>query len=151
MHTFQIAETVLDNYSKEKLTDDRIDFLKRQADEQLDEISQNREVYESFLKRVNPPEKIENIILWILLMSNEDIVEEYVDVFGKNYREIIPVSDLADLLVYSIHLKKVENITLDGFDYLLEYEHGGMEEMDQFAFTNVLLYVDRSKQAPMPF
>ena len=151
MHTMQIAEAVLDGHRNEKLTDERIDFLITQANEQLDEIAGNKEVYERFLNKVNAPEKIDKIILWVLFMSNEDIVEEYIDEFGKNYREIIPVSDLADLLCYVIHLKKVKNIELDGLDYLLEYEHGGIEEMDQFAFTNVLLYVDRSKQVQIEF
>ncbi len=151
MHTFQIAETVLDNYTNDKLTEERIDFLKTQANEQLDEISQNKDIYDSFLNKVNAPKKIDNIILWILLMSNENIVDEYIDEFDKGFREIIPVSDLADLLVYSVHLKKVKNIELDGFDYLLEYENGGIEEVDQYAFTNVLLYVDKSKQVEIEF
>lgn len=151
MHTLQIAEKVLDGHRNDKLTEERINFLTTQATEQLDEIAQNKEIYESFLNRVNAPEKIDRLILWILLMSNEDIVEEYIDEFGKNFREIIPVSDLADLLIYAVHLKKVKDITLDGFDYLLEYEHAGMEEVDQFAFTNVLLYVERSKQVNIAF
>jgi len=151
MHTDQIAETVLDNYSKEKLTDERINFLKTQAHEQLEEIAQNKELYDSFLEKVKAPEQVDKIILWILFMSNEDIVEEYIDEFGKNFREIIPVSDLANLLCYVIHLKKVKNIELDGLDYLLAYEEGGMEEMDQYAFTNVLLYVDKSKQVEIEF
>ena len=151
MHTFQIANTVLDGYSKVKLIDKRMDFLKTQAKEQLDEIAQNKELYERFLQKVKAPEKIDTIILWILLMSDEDIVEEYIDECGKNFREIIPVGDLADLLVYSIHKKKVENVELDGLDYLLSYEEGGMEEMDQFAFTNVLLYVDKLKQPEIEF
>lgn len=151
MHTLQIANKVLDNYKNEKLTEERINFLKTQADEQLSELSQNREIYDSFLKKVNAPEKIDNIILWVLLMSDEDIVEEYIDEYGKNYREIIPVSDLADLLVYAIHLQKLQNIELDGLGYLLEYEHGGIEEMDQFAFTNVLLYVEKSKEVQIDF
>ena len=151
MHTYQIADKILDDYVKEKLTDERIDFLKRQADEQLDEIAQNKEIYDGFLNRVNAPEKIDKLILWILFMSNEDIVDEYIDEFGKSFREIIPVSDLADLLVYSVHLKKVKNVELDGFDYLLDYEHGGIDEMDQYAFTNVLLYVDKSKQPEIEF
>lgn len=151
MHTMQIAETVLDGCKNEKLTEERINFLKTQANEQLDEIAQNKELYENFLNRVSAPQKIDKIILWILLMSNEDIVEEYIDECGKNFREIIPVSDLADLLLYSVHLKKVQNIELDGFDYLLEYEHAGIEEVDQFAFTNVLLYVEKSKQVQIEF
>ncbi len=151
MHTFQIAESVLDNYSKDKLTEERIDFLKTQANEQLDEIAGNKEIYDGFLNRVNPPEEIDYIILWMLLMLDEDIVEEYIDEFGKNYREIIPVSDLADLLIYMAHLKKVKNSELEGLEYLLEYEHAGIEEVDQFAFTNVLLYVEKSKQPEIEF
>ncbi len=151
MHTLQIAEKVLDGYEKEKLTAERIDFLKTQANEQLDEISQNKELYNSFLNKVNAPKDADNLILWILIMSNEDIVEEYIDEYGKSFREIIPVSDLADLLIYSIHLKKLQNVELNGFEYLLEYEHAGIEEIDQFAFTNVLLYVEKSKEVQIEF
>jgi hypothetical protein len=151
MHTFQIAESVLDGYKNEKLTEERIEFLITQANEQLDEISQNKEIYDSFLSRVKPPKKIDNIILWILLMSNETICEEYIEEFDKNYREIIPVSDLADLLLYAVHLKKVQNIELDGFDYLLEYQQEGIQEMDQYAFTNALLYIQKSKEVDMEF
>jgi len=151
MHTMQIAEAVLDGHRNEKLTEERIDFLITQANEQLDEIAGNKEIYERFLNKVNAPEKIDKVILWILLMSNEDIVEEYIDEFGKNFREIIPVSDLADLLIYAVHLKKVKDAALEGFDYLLEYDHPGIEEVDQFAFTNVLLYVERSKQVNIAF
>ena len=151
MHTIQIAETVLDGYKNEKLTEERINALTTQANEQLDEISQNKEIYDSFLKQVNAPQKIDNIILWILFMSNENIVDEYIDEFDKDFREIIPVSDLADLLLYAVHLKKVKNIELDGFDYLLEYKEGGIEEMDQYAFTNALLYIQKSKEIEMKF
>ncbi len=151
MHTLQISETVLDNYSKEKLTEERIDFLKAQVDEQLDEIVGNKEIYDNFLNKVKVHQPMDKIILWMLFMSNEDIVDEYIDEFGKSYREIIPVSDLADLLVYSVHLKKVQDIQLDGFDYLLDYEHPGIDEMDQYAFTNVLLYVEKSKQPEIEF
>lgn len=151
MHTFQIAESVLDGYKNDKLNEVRINFLITQANEQLDEISQNKEIYNSFLNQVNPPQKIDNIILWILLMSNERICDEYISEFGKNFREIIPVSDLADLLLYIVHLKKVKNIELDGFDYLLEYEGEGIEEMDQYSFTNALLYIQKSKEVEMEF
>ena len=84
-------------------------------------------------------------------MSNEDICDEYIDEFDKDFREIIPVSDLADLLVYIVHLKKVKNIELDGFDYLLEYKHEGKDEMDQYAFTNALLYIQKSKEVEIEF
>ena len=151
MHTFQIAESVLDGYKNDKLSEERINFLITQANEQLDEISQNKEIYNSFLNKVNAPQKIDNIILWILLMSNEDICDEYIDEFDKDFREIIPVSDLADLLLYIVHLKKVKNIELDGFDYLLEYQDEGIDQMDQYAFTNALLYIQKSKEVEMEF
>lgn len=151
MDTFQIAESVLDGYKNDKLSEARINFLITQANEQLDEISQNKEIYNSFLNRVNAPKKIDNIILWILLMSNEEICCEYTSEFHKDFREIIPVSDLADLLFYIIHLKKVKNIELDGFDYLLEYEDEGIDEMDQYSFTNALLYIQKSKEVKIEF
>jgi hypothetical protein len=144
MHTFQIAESVLDGYKNDKLSEERINFLITQANEQLDEISQNKEIYSSFLNKVNAPQKIDNTVLWILLMSNEAICDEYISEFDKDFREIIPVSDLADLLLYI-------NIELDGFDYLLEYEQEGIQEMDQYAFTNALLYIQKSKEVAMEF
>lgn len=151
MNTFQIKDAVLDGYQKEKLTEERMDFLKTQANEQLEEIAQDKELYERFLKKVNAPDKVDNIILWILLMSNEDIVDDYIRKFKKDFREIIPVSDLADLLLYGIYLQKVKGIDLDGIDYLLEYEEDGMEEMDQYAFTNILLYIQKSKEVAIEF
>jgi len=151
MHTLQIANKVLDGYRNEKLTLERMDFLKAQASEQLEEIAQNEELYARFLAKVNPPEKIDVLLLWVLIMSDEDIVEEYIDECGKSFREIIPVSDLADLLVYAIHLYKVEERPLEGSEFLLSYEHSGLEEVDQFAFTNVLLFVERSKQVEIEF
>lgn len=151
MHTYQISESLLENFRNDKLSDVRINFLIAQANEQLSEMAQNKELYESFLAKVNAPERIDNIILWILLMSNEGIGSKYIREFKKDFRKFIPVSDLADLLLYAIHLKKVKNIELDGFDYLLEYEEEGIEVMDQYAFTNVLLYIQKSKEAPMEF
>ena len=151
MHTFQIAKSVLDDYKDNKLSDERINFLITQANEQLDEISQSKEIYDSFLSQVNAPQKIDNIILWILLMSNEAICCEYISDFNKDFREIIPVSDLSDLLFYIVHLKKVKNIELDGLDYLLDYETEGIGEVDQYSFTNALLYIQKSKEVEMEF
>ena len=151
MDTFQIAEPVLDNYRNDKLTDERIDFLITQANEQLEELSQNKEIYDGLLERVNAPEKIDNIILWILLMSNERIVDVYIDEYGKKFRDMIPVSDLADLILYVVHLKKVKNIELDGLDYLLEYEHEGVDEFDQYCVTNIILYIQKSKEVAIDF
>jgi hypothetical protein len=84
-------------------------------------------------------------------MSNEGIGSKYIREFKKDFRKFIPVSDLADLLLYTVHLKKVKNIELDGLDYLLEYEEEGIEVMDQYAFTNVLLYIQKSKECLMQF
>lgn len=151
MHTFQIAKTVIEGYKNEKLTQERIDFLIAQANEQLEEIAKNEELYKNFLNEVEAPTKVDNIILWILLMSNESICEEYISEFGKNFREIIPVSDLADLLFYAIYLKNVKDTELDGFDYLVDCEEAGIEEVDQFCFTNVLLYIQQSKEVQMEF
>jgi hypothetical protein len=151
MHTYQIAQSVVEDYKNEKISDERIDFLKTQANEQLEEIAQNKELHERFLQQVNAPQKVDNIILWILLMSNERICEDYISEFDKNYREIIPVSDLADLLFYAIYLQKVQNTTLDGLEYLIEYEEAGIEEVDQYSFTNALLYIQQSKEVQMEF
>ena len=64
---------------------------------------------------------------------------------------MIPVSDLADLLLYLVYLKKVKDNALDGFDYLFTYKNDGIEEMDQYAFTNVLLYIQKSKEVEIEF
>ncbi|PHR56528.1 MAG: hypothetical protein COA44_07920 [Arcobacter sp.] len=151
MHTLQIAEPILDGYKNEKLSEERIHFLITQANEQLNEISQNKEIYDGFLEQVNAPQKVDNIILWMLLMSNEGICDEYISEFNKGFREIIPVSDLADLLLYLVYSKKIKNIELDGFKYLLEYEEEGIEEADQFCFTNVLLYIQKLKEVQIEF
>jgi len=151
MHTFQIAKPVLDDYRNNKLSTQRIDFLIKQAQDQLNELSQNEKLYNSFLEKINPPKNVDKIILWMLIMSNDDMCSDYSDEFNKNYRPIIPVSDLADLLLYIVHLKQVENVDLDGFDFLLDYEYGGIDEMDQYCFTNVLLHVQKSKEVQMEF
>jgi len=151
MHTFQITESVLDSYKNDKLSEERINTLLTQVNEQLDEISQNKELYDSFLKQVNAPQKVDNIILWILLMSDESICSKYIDEFNKDFRKMIPVSDLADLLLYLVYLKKVKDNALDGFDYLFTYKNDGIEEMDQYAFTNVLLYIQKSKEVEIEF
>lgn len=151
MNTLQVAESVLDGYKNENLTEERINFLTAQANEQLDELAGNQEVYTRFLEKVNAPKDVDNIILWMLIMSDEDIVEEYIDTFKKDFREIIPVSDLADLLLHLVYLKKVKNIELDGLDYLLDLESEGMDEMDQYAFTNIFVYIQKLKEVPIEF
>jgi len=151
MHTFQIAKAVLEGYKNEKLGEERIDFLVEQSNKQLEEISQNQDLYKSFLERVNAPKGINSLLLWILFMSNEQICEEYINEFDKDFREIIPVSDLADLLFYVIYLKNVQETELDGLDYLITYDDAGIEEVDQYCFTNILLYIQKSKEVQMEF
>lgn len=151
MNTFDITETVIIGYITERLSDERFNFLITQANEQIDEISQNEEMYNGFLTKVNAPEKIDNIILWVLLMSDEDICDEYIEEFNKDFEVEIPVNDLSDLLFYIIHLKKVKDITLDGFQYLAEYKSEGIEEVDQYSFTNAFAYLQRTKEVKMDF
>jgi len=151
MNTFQIAESALDGYKNEKLSEVRINALIAQANEQLEEISQKKEIYDGFLNDVDAPEKIDNIILWIVFMSNEDIVYDYINEFNKDFSDSIPISDLSDLLFYVIYLKKVKNIELDGFDYLGEYEEEGLEDVDQFCLTNTFLYIQKTKEVKIDF
>ena len=151
MNTLQVAESVLDGYKNENLTEERINFLTTQANEQLEELAGNQEIYDRFLEKVKPPKDVDNIILWMLIMSDEDIVEEYIDTYKKDFREIIPVSDLADLLLHLVYLKKVKKIELDGLDYLLDLESEGMDEMDQYAFTNIFIYIQKTKEVQIEF
>ena len=151
MNTFQIAASVLDTYKNEIIGAERVDFLIAQANDQIDEISENKEIYDSFLNKVNAPQKIDKLILWILFMSNDDICCDYIDKFDKDFEDEIPMNDLADLLLYLAHLQKVQNIELDGVDYLLEYEEGQIEEVDQHSVTNVLAYIQKSKQVEIEF
>jgi hypothetical protein len=98
------------------------------------------------------PENIDNTLLWMLVMSDENNVEDYIDNFRKmKFREIIPVSDLADLLIYFSREKKVKGNDTPGFDFLLEYQHDGVDEFDHFCVTNVLLYIQKSKEVQMEF
>jgi hypothetical protein len=151
MNTFQIAESALENYKNNKLSDERFDFLVAQVNEQMNEISENKELYDSFLSKVNAPQKTDNIILWILIMSNEELCSEYISEFDKAFNDIVPVSDLADLLFYVVYLKKIKNITLDGFDYLSAYEDEDMQEVDTYCITNVLAYIQKSKEIEIQF
>lgn len=152
MNTYQVATKVLEGYKKEKLSDERIEFLINQANEQLAEIAENEEVYQKFLAKVNVPENIDPIILWMLLMSDEPIVEEYIDVFNKrDYDEYIPVSDLADLLFHLVYLKKIEDTDTEGFDFLMEYKHPGKDEFDHYCVSNMLVYVEKLRQVEISF
>lgn len=151
MNTFQIAESALAGYKNTKLSDERISALVKQANEQIDEIAQKKEIYAGFLEQVDAPQEIDNIILWILFMSNEDICSDYIDEYDKDFSDNIPMSDLADLLIYTVYLKKVENTTLEGFDYLDDYEENDIEDVDQFALTNAFLYIQKTKEVQIDF
>lgn len=151
MHTEQIATAILDNYRRDRLSDERVDFLKTQAHEQLAEIASDKALFLRLTHNIDDQEKLDELILWMLIMSDEENVEAYIDAFGKPFRELIPISDLADLLLYAIHLKKVVGVELDGYDYLLQNYHEGKDEVDHYCFTNVLLYVQKSKEASVSF
>ncbi len=151
MNTFQITEPVLEGYINGFLTQERIDILVAQANEQIDEIASNKELYERFYAEVDAPEKTDKLILWVLFMSDEDICSQYIEAFDKDFEDEIPVSDLADLVFYIAYLEKVKKRKLDGFDYLADYQSEGIEEIDQFAFTNGFLYVQKAKEVQIEF
>ena len=147
MNTYQITESVLEEYKNLMIKEERVAFLKSQADEQIAEIAQNEEIYNGLLEKVEAPEKIDNVVLWIALMSDESIVEEYIEVFDKDFDDMIPVCDLADLLFYMVYAMKVHGESFEGFDYLLTYKTPGMVEVDQHAVTNALAYIQKIKGA----
>ena len=147
MNTYQITENMLEEYRNLMIKDERVAFLRTQADEQLEEIAGNEEMYARLLEKVNAPKKVDNMILWIALMSDEDIVEEYIEEFDKDFVDMIPVCDLADLLFYMVYAIKVKGESFEGFDYLLTYKTPGMVEVDQHAVTNALAYIQKLKGA----
>ncbi len=151
MNTFQIAAPALQGYKNTKLSDERIEILIKQANEQIEEIAQDKELYNDFLKQINAPQDVDNIILWVLFMSNENIRDAYIETFDKAFRDDMPISDLADLLIYIVYLKKVKNKELDGYAFLDEYEEGEIEEVDQFALTNAVIYIQKTKEAQIDF
>lgn len=150
MHTLQIAEEVLEDY-KGKVEAERYDFLIAQAKEQLEEIRGNEEIYNNYLEQVNVAGEVDDLVLWMLFMSNEDICSNYIREFKKDFFDMMPVNDLADLLFYIIYLKKCENTELDGIVYVLESTDPNMDEVDQASFLNVLSHIARSKEVPMAF
>jgi hypothetical protein len=147
MNTYQITEKMLEEYRNLMIKDERVAFLKDQADEQLEEIATNEEMYARLLKKVEAPENVDNMILWIALMSDEEIVEEYIEVFDKDFIDMIPVCDLADMLYYMVYAIKVKGETFEGFDYLLHHKTPGMKEVDQHAVSNALTYIQKVKGA----
>lgn len=151
MNTFQIAESALAGYKAEHLSDDRINALVEQANTQVDEIAQNQALYDDFRSQVNAPENTDKIILWVLFMSNEDICSEYIDTFDKDFTDTIPISDIADLLIYLVYMKKVKDTELEGFDYLSDYEDEGLADVDQYALTNAFLYIQKLKEVQIDF
>lgn len=151
LHTYQIAETVLNDYVTAKLTQERLNMLITQANEQLEEFAQEIELFERAKVQAGVPDGVDNIILWIALMSNEDICCDYIDTFGKKYREIIPVSDIADLITYVVYLKRIKEEDLQGIDFLLHNDTAGVGEADQYGFMNVLLFVQKGKEGALEF
>ena len=151
MNTFQITELALNNYKTDRLPDTRINLLLEQVNEQIDELSQHKEIYSSFLEDIDAPENLDNIILWILLMSNEDVCRDYINQCKKDLKKVIPVSDMADLLLYAAYLTKVQKTKPEGYDFLSGYYEEEMEEVDQYAVTNVLHHIQQSKEVQIQF
>ena len=81
------------------------------------------------------------------LIENHDTFSNTV-LIGIQPRRIFLAERIKSLLETDY---KVKNIELDGLDYLLKYEHDGKDEMDQFAFTNALLYIQKSKEIAIEF
>ena len=104
MNTFQIAAPALEGYKNTTLSDERIDALVEQANTQIAEIATNKELYDGFVNQVDAPQPVDKLILWVLFMSDEDICEQYIEAFDKDFSDSIPVSDLADLLIYIVYL-----------------------------------------------
>lgn len=150
MQTIQITEKTLNNHHND-FDQERLKFLIAQANEQIDEISQNKELYEDFCDQADVDEEIDKLVLWILFMSSDHICYDYNKNFDKGFEDKVPMNDLADLLIYIIYLKKIKDTELEGISYILESEYEGIEEVDQHAFTNVLYYVQKSKEAQMEF
>ena len=151
MNTFQIAPSALEGYKNTKLSDERINALVEQVNTQIAEIAQNKEIYDGFVSQVDAPEPVDNLILWVLFMTHEEIRDTYIETFDKAFRDDMPISDLADLLIYIVYLKKVKNEELAGFDYLDDYEEGEIEDVDQFALTNAFLYIQKTKEVQIDF
>ncbi len=151
MDTFEIAAQVLENYKNERLKEERIESLLHQAKTQLEEIAGNPTLYQSFLEKVQAPTEVDPIVLWVLLMSDEEICSTYIEAFDKEFDDTIPISDLADLLIYLAHLHKYQNQEIAGYAYLSEYHGGNIDDVDQYAFTNALLYIQKSKEVEISF
>jgi hypothetical protein len=151
MDTLQIVQSRLEEYIDAKVGKDRVDFLLSQAKEQIDEIATNSELFEEFLDEVDAPKECDSLILWILFFSNEYIVRDYVNTFSKEFKKVLPMSDLADLLIYAIYLHKSKKGNMQCVEHLLEYEDDGLESVDQYAFSNILLYVQKLKEPQIEF
>jgi len=150
MHTIQIAEEVLEEY-KIKVGQERFDFLLTQAKEQLEEIKADEEAYNSYLEQIHISGKIDDIVLWVLFFSNENICSDYISRFKKDFFDMVPENDLADLLFYTVYLKKCKNNELDGIVYLVESNEQAIDDVDQASFMNVLCHIQKQKEPEMDF
>jgi len=151
LHTEQISQTVLTNYIHDRLSSERIEMLTTQAKEQIEEIRTDQTLYEQFLQKTGAPKEIDTRVLWVAMMCDDDICSEYISRFKKPFADRIPVSDLADLIVYLIHTQKSKEDEIAGYDFLMAYEKGDIDDVDQYAFTNVLLYIQQSKEGDLCF
>lgn len=150
MHTIQIAEEVLEDYYN-KTGQERFDFLVEQANEQLAEIRANEAVYNRYLEQISIAGKVDDLVLWILFMSNEEICSNYISTFKKDFFDMVPENDLADLLFYTVYLKKCKNNEPHGIVYLVESNNSAVEDVDQSSFMNVLCHIQKQKEPQIEF
>lgn len=150
MHSIQIAPEVLEQYYN-KVGQERFELLAAQAKEQLKEIREDKEVYNNYLEQINTAGEVDDIVLWVLFMSNEDICLDYIKRFKKDFHKMVPDSDLADLLFYAVYLKKCKDNELDGIVYLIESNKEEIDDVDQANFMNILCHIQEQKAPKMDF
>ena len=149
MEVFGINTEVLDQHLK-NIGEDRINFLIDQAKEQLDEINSNEEIKKEFLKEIELEKEVDDLVLWILFMSNEEVVAKYIKEFKKDFFDFIPINDITDLCVYlSVKYQAGENI--EGIEELVEFEKETKREIEYNTITTLLMIVQEQKKMDMQF
>lgn len=143
MDLFEVSPAVLEaNYNR--MGHERIDFLVDQAKEQIKEISQDQETLDSYLKIVGLSEKVDDLVLWVILMSNDDVCFGYNKKFNKGFMDFIPMNDLSDLSLYLAYKNKNEQI--NGIEKLIELDTGCAKEIDHHCVSSLLYYIQQEKQ-----
>ena len=90
-------------------------------------------------------------MLWVLFMSHEDVCLDYNKTFKKEFHNMIPENDLADLYFYTVYLKKCQDNELDGIVYLVESDLDEIDDVDRANFMNILCHIQKQKEPQMDF